>query len=64
MNILRIISLSQKTIRYPCLKPEIVLQALKDSYTWNMKVFQKIAKFKIYLNTTKTGVCGSCVGLI
>ena len=41
INILRTDSLSQETIRYPCFKPEIVLQAQKDPYTSNtIKVFK------------------------
>ena len=42
INILRTNSLSQETIRYPCFKPEIVLQAHKDPCTSNtIKIFQK-----------------------
>ena len=45
INILRAKSLSQETIRYPCFKPEIVLQAQKDPYTSNtIKIFQKFEK--------------------
>ena len=38
INILRTNSLSQETIRYPCFKPEIVSQAHKDPYTWNIQI--------------------------
>ena len=48
IHILRTHSLSQKTIRYPCFKPEIVSQAHKDPYTWNIQIFQKFEKFKFY----------------
>ena len=45
INILRTNSLSQETIRYPCFKPELVLQAQKDPYTSNtIKTFQKFDK--------------------
>ena len=45
INILRTNSLSQETIRYPCFKPEIVLQAHKDPYTSNtIKIFQRFEK--------------------
>ena len=45
INILRTNSLSQETIRYPCFKPEILLQAHKDPYTSNtIKIFQKFEK--------------------
>ena len=56
INILRTNSLSQKTIRYPCFKPEIFLQAHRDPYTWNIKIFQKIEKFEFYPKITKTGI--------
>ena len=59
INILRIKSLSQETIRYPCLKPEIVSQAHKDPYTWNIQILnfpKKIEKIKFYPKITKTGV--------
>ena len=45
-NIFGTISLSQETIRNPCFKPEIVSQAHKDRYTWNIQIFQKFQKFK------------------
>ena len=41
INILRTNLLSQETIRYPCFKPEIVSQAHKDPYIWNIQIFQK-----------------------
>ena len=45
INILRTNSLSQETTRYPCVKPENVLQAHKDPYTSNtIKIFQKLEK--------------------
>ena len=44
INILRNNSLSQETIRYPCFKPEIVLQAHKDPYIWSIQIFQKLEK--------------------
>ena len=47
INTLRVISLFQETIRYPCFKPE---------NSWNIKFFQKFEKFKFYPNITKTGV--------
>ena len=56
INILRTNSLSQDTIRYPCFKPEIVSQAHKDPYSWNIQFFQKFTKFKFYPKTTKMGV--------
>ena len=41
IKILKTNSLSEETIRYPCFKPEIVLQAQKDPYTSNtIKSFQ------------------------
>ena len=40
INILRTNSLSQETTRYLCFKPEIVSQAHKDPYTWNIQIFQ------------------------
>ena len=49
INILRANSLSQETIRYLCFKPEIVLQAHKDQYTWNIQIFQKFEKFKFFV---------------
>ena len=48
-NILRTISLSQETIRYPSFKPEIASQAHKDPYTWNKKNFQKFNFIQILL---------------
>ena len=45
----------QETIRYPCFKLEIVSQADKAPYTWNIKAFQKFEKFKFYPKITKTG---------
>ena len=56
INILRTNSLSHETIGYPCFKPEIVSQAHKDPYTWNIQIFQKFEKFKFYPEITKTGV--------
>ena len=45
INILRTNSLSQETIRYPCFKQEIALQAHKDPYTSHtIKIFQKFEK--------------------
>ena len=52
INVLRTISLSQETIRYPCFKPKIVSQAHKDPYTWNKQIFQKFEKFKYYPKIT------------
>ena len=54
INILRTNSLSQQTIRYPCFKSEIFLQAHKDPYTWNIQIFQKIEMFKFCPKITKT----------
>ena len=43
INILRTNSLSHETIRYPCFKPQIVLQAHKDPNTSHtIKIFHKI----------------------
>ena len=56
INILRINSLSQEIIRYPCFKPEIVSQAHKDPYTWNIRIFQKFEKFNFYPKIIKIGV--------
>ena len=56
INILRTNSLSKETIRYPSFKPEIVSQAHKDPYTWNIQIFQKFERFKFYPKITKTGV--------
>ena len=56
INILRTNSLSQEIIRYPCFKPEIVSQAHKDPYTWNIQIFQNFEKFKFYPKIIKTGV--------
>ena len=56
INILITNSLSQDTVRYPCFKPEIVSQAHKDLYTWNIQNFQKFEKFKFNPNITNTGV--------
>ena len=56
INVLRTNSLSQENIRYPCFKPEIVSQAHKDPYTWNIQIFQKFEMFKFYPKITKTGV--------
>ena len=39
INILRTNSLSKETTQYPCFKPEIVSQAHKDPYTWNIQNF-------------------------
>ena len=55
INIFRTNSLSQETIWYPCFKPEIVSQAQKDPHTWNIQIFQKFEKLKIYPKITKTG---------
>ena len=55
-NILRTSSLSQETIRYPCVKPEKFSQAHKDPYTWIKQTFQKFEKFRFYPKITKTGV--------
>ena len=46
--------MSQETIQYPCYKPEIISQAHRDPYIWNIKIVQKFEKFKFYLNITKT----------
>ena len=47
ISILRTNSFSQKTIKYPCFKPEMVSLAQKDPYTWNMiKIFQKYEKLE------------------
>ena len=40
INILRTNSLSQETIWYPGFNPEIVSQAHKDPYTWNIQILQ------------------------
>ena len=48
ITILRTNSLSQETIRYSCFKPEIVSQAHKDPYTWNIQIFQKLEKLKFF----------------
>ena len=56
ITILRTNSLSQETIRYPCFKPEIVSQAHKDPYTWNIQIFQKLEKFKFYPKIANTRV--------
>ena len=33
--------MSPQTSEYHCLKPEVVLLAHKDPYTWNKKIFKK-----------------------
>ena len=53
INILRTNSLSQETIRCPCFKPEIVSQAHKDPYNWNIQIFKNFEKFKFHTKITK-----------
>ena len=57
ISILRTNYLSQATIRYPCFKPEIVLQAHKDPYTSNtIEIFRKFEKYVYFIQKiTKTG---------
>ena len=48
--------MSLEAIQYPFFKPEIVSLAHKDPYTWNIKNFLKMKKFKFYQKISKTGV--------
>ena len=52
INILKINSLSQETIRYPCFKPEIVLQAQRSIHLEHTN-FPKFEKLNFVQNLLK-----------
>ena len=48
--------MNEKEKASPEKKTEIVSQAHKDPYIWNIKTFQNFEKLNFYPNITKTGV--------